>query len=277
MTAVLGVHGVGNDRPLQSDDDAADSLATIWTAALTKGLPTTEAVDLRVAYYAPQLRSEVPHGAEDPDALDPPAQAMIRAWIGLLDPPAEIAAGRATAPLRHALEWVAERFGLDTTLTRIFTTVFFREVATYFDPSNSYPRTRSRNVVLKAITAHRPRIVIAHSLGSVVAYEALWARPDLTVDLLLTLGSPLGMPDVVFPRLDPSTAPTGWGQRPPGVRTWINISDAGDLIAIPRHLAQRFRDIEHDLGTTIHAFDFHKVVNYLRNPTTIEALTPHLQ
>ena len=98
-----------------------------------------------------------------------------------------------------------------------------------------------------------------------------------TFDLLLTLGSPLGMPDVVFPRLDPSTAPTGWGQRPPGVRTWINISDAGDLIAIPRHLAQRFRDIEHDLGTTIHAFDFHKVVNYLRNPTTIEALRPHLQ
>ena len=43
------------------------------------------------------------------------------------------------------------------------------------------------------------------------------------------------------------------------------------------HLAQRFRDIEHDLGTTIHAFDFHKVVNYLRNPTTIEALKPHLQ
>ena len=154
MTAVLGVHSVANDRPMQNDNDAADSLATILTAALTKGLPTTEAVDLRVAYYAPQLRSEVPHGAENPDALDPPAQAMIRAWLGLLGPAAEIAAGRATAPLRHALEWVAERFGLDTTLTRIFTTVFFREVATYFDPSNSYPRTRSRNVFLEAITAH---------------------------------------------------------------------------------------------------------------------------
>jgi hypothetical protein len=277
MTAILGCHGVGNYRPHQNDRAAADALAGIWGRALTKGMQTRLAVDVRVAYYAPHLRSDVAHGDDDPDDLDPAAQQMVRAWIDLLDPPPEIAAGRATAPLRRALEWVAQHFGLDNTLTRIFTTVFFREVATYFDPCNTFPRIRSRNVFLDEFTTYRPRVVIAHSLGSVVAYEALWARPDLHVDLLLTLGSPLGMPDVIFPRLDPTTAGTGWGQRPPGVGSWINISDTGDLIAIPSDLTQKFRGIDHNQsGTRIHMFDFHKVVNYLNHPMTTQAIRPHL-
>ena len=279
MTAILGVHGVGNDRPHQNDDEASASLARVWTGALTKEQPAVRsAADIRVVYYAPQLRSDIAQGDEDPDNLNPEAQRMVRAWIELLDPPEEIAAGRAAAPLRYALEWVAERFGLDNTLTRIITTIFFREVATYFKPANSYPRIHSRNLFLEQFTAHQPRVVIAHSLGSVVAYEALWARPDLHVDLLLTLGSPLGMPDVVFPRLEPSTAGTGWGQRPPGVAKWINISDTGDLIAIPRDLTQRFRGIDHhNPAARINAFDFHKVANYLNNPQVQQALAPYLQ
>ncbi len=57
---------------------------------------------------------------------------------------------------------------------------------------------------LRRRSDRRARAVLAHSLGSVAAYEALWAHPDLRVELLVTLGSPLGMPDVVFDRLDPA-------------------------------------------------------------------------
>ena len=35
---------------------------------------------------------------------------------------------------------------------------------------------------------------MAHSLGTVMAYEALHAHPDLHVYLLVTLGSPLALP-----------------------------------------------------------------------------------
>ena len=35
---------------------------------------------------------------------------------------------------------------------------------------------------------------MAHFLGTVVAYEALHAHPDLHVHLLVTLGSPLALP-----------------------------------------------------------------------------------
>ncbi|GLZ38743.1 hypothetical protein Acsp05_23670 [Actinokineospora sp. NBRC 105648] len=49
--------------------------------------------------------------------------------------------------------------------------------------------------MVETIQAHQPDVVIAHSLGSVVAYEALW-NSGATVDLLITLGSPLALPNV---------------------------------------------------------------------------------
>ncbi|MGH8909608.1 MAG: hypothetical protein ACRD0K_24740 [Egibacteraceae bacterium] len=125
------------------------------------------------------------------------------------------------------------------------------------------------------IAVHRPRIVIAHSLGSVVAYEALWARPDPHVELLITLGSPLAMPDVVFDRLDP--APNGGrGARPPGVARWVNLADPGDLIAIPRPLTRRFARVDADDERSIHAFAFHRVARYLACPATHAHLAPYL-
>jgi hypothetical protein len=47
---------------------------------------------------------------------------------------------------------------------------------------------RAGSMILRA---PRPRVVIAHSLGSVVAWDLL-ADPRICVDLLITLGSPLG-------------------------------------------------------------------------------------
>ncbi|MEU0195537.1 hypothetical protein ABZ250_37895 [Streptomyces afghaniensis] len=75
------------------------------------------------------------------------------------------------------------------TVTRAFIAVFFREVAAYLREPGDV-REAAREEVATAIAAHAPDIVVAHSLGSVVAYEALHARPGLRVPLLLTLGSP---------------------------------------------------------------------------------------
>ena len=44
-------------------------------------------------------------------------------------------------------------------------------------------------------------VLIGHSLGSVVAYEYLCHDRPAAVKLLVTLGSPLGIPNVVFDKL----------------------------------------------------------------------------
>jgi pimeloyl-ACP methyl ester carboxylesterase len=99
-------------------------------------------------------------------------------------------------------------------------------------------RAQARHIVAEAIAGRRPDVVIAHSLGGLVAYEALWERPDLSVDLLVTLGAPLGL-DAVFDRLEPAPV-DGRGRRPPGVRRWVNLAGTDDPLAVPRDLTERF-------------------------------------
>ncbi|MFF0162353.1 hypothetical protein ACFYRY_33145 [Streptomyces sp. NPDC005263] len=83
------------------------------------------------------------------------------------------------------------------------------------------------------------RVLIGHSLGSVVAYEALCAHPEWAVHTLVTLGSPLGIPHVVFDRLTPRPQ-QGRGTPPPSISRWLNIADLGDPVALEKRLADRF-------------------------------------
>jgi hypothetical protein len=90
------------------------------------------------------------------------------------------------------------------------------------------------------------RVVVGHSLGSVVAYEALCAHPGWPVRALVTLGSPLGIPNLIFDRLIPQPAPAAAGSaRPRGVwpgegRAWVNVVDAGDVVALVKDLRPLF-------------------------------------
>lgn len=90
------------------------------------------------------------------------------------------------------------------------------------------------------------RIVIGHSLGSVVAYEALHRKPE-SVHTFITCGSPLGIPNLIFDRLRPSPSALGLGRWPGNVRRWTNISDKGDIVAYPKQLHPLFGNDVRDL------------------------------
>lgn len=268
MTAplpVVGVHGVGNHRPSSTPEQAREQLSAVWRRALARRFAAP--VDLHVAYYADHLTPNDRHGVDD--ELPPEARELLALWLREFDVPAALAHGNATRPVRQTLGWIAERRGLAPRLVELFVATFFREVARYL--RTDHARAASRDAVAATIRTHRPSVVLAHSLGSVVAYETLWHHPDLDVDLLVTLGSPLALPHAVFHRLDP--APIGdLGGRPPNVRRWVNIADPGDLVAIPSGgVARRFTDVAADHTSAIHAFDFHLVANYLAcEPLTTE-------
>lgn len=260
---IVGVHGVGNHDAARDPVAAAERLAATWGTALAG----VGAADVTVAYYAHHLRSVAAQSAEDIDLVDEEVARLVLAWGAAMGVPDELAQGSATMPLRYLADWVARRFGLDSRLVRWFVAVFFREVAAYLDQTDDAARIAARDEVATAIARQRPDVIVAHSLGTVVTYEALAANPHLSVDLLVTLGSPLGMPDVVYERLRP--APDG---RLPGVRRWVNIADIGDLVAIPRRLGDRFAtDDDHE--ETIGLFDFHRVRKYLAAERTRQVLT----
>ena len=114
------------------------------------------------------------------------------------------------------------------------------------------------------------RVVVAHSLGSVVAYEALCAAPEWPVTDFVTVGSPLGLRSVIFDRLDPAPV-DGVGVWPGGVRRWTNIADPGDVVALAGVLAGRFGDQVVDVPITNGA-RMHDLLRYLTAPSTGAAI-----
>lgn len=126
-------------------------------------------------------------------------------------------------PLARAGQWVGARL-LVRDLAQVARYLGRREV----DGQGTTLDQRIRARVLAAI-GEGPVVVVAHSLGSVVCYEALHGAA-CEVPLLITLGSPLAMRTVVWPRLRPVPPRT-----PAGVRRWLNFWDRDDVIvARPR-------------------------------------------
>lgn len=149
-----------------------------------------------------------------------------------------------------------------------------KQVRRYFtDPGL---RRSIRAAVAESID-ERTRVVVGHSLGSVVAYETLCdpeiraANPGWQVDALVTLGSPLGLGGLVFDRLEP--APQGGrGEWPRGIKAWTNISDPGDVVAMPDMLRPLFATGGPGTGVEDRSVRngamMHDIGRYLRAPVT---------
>jgi hypothetical protein len=118
-----------------------------------------------------------------------------------------------------------------------------RQVRDYFQEPEIRQQARQR--VSEAVSDDT-RVLVGHSLGSVVAYEALCANPEWPVRMLVTLGSPLGIPNLIFERLEPPPMPAavaGPGPRGrwPGEGTeWVNVADQGDVVALVKDLRLAF-------------------------------------
>lgn len=95
-----------------------------------------------------------------------------------------------------------------------------------------------RQTALDRVTAQigeETRVVVGHSLGSVVAYQALCALPGHQVRALVTLGSPLAIP-MVCRRMRPE--PGDWPGG--GALVWTNVADHGDVVALEKDLRPRY-------------------------------------
>ncbi len=115
---------------------------------------------------------------------------------------------------------LARRFSGSLALTFI---TALRQVRLYLEDEDTASQIRA--IVTGMIDAET-RVVVAHSLGTVVAFDALSRDDSPEVGTLITLGSPLGM-KAVSSRL---AARLGNGPSPRAAH-WINIFDPADPVA----------------------------------------------
>ncbi|MET8499810.1 serine peptidase [Streptomyces microflavus] len=273
---IVAVHGIGNHLSGRSPEQAATELAGQWQLKLQRGFAAAGLCDqplppLHVAYYAHHTQAagrqavvpELPTGERE--------QSVVIAWaLALGSPTLEERQGLITAPIRQVLSWVSRRRNVPIETVIRLAVQLASEVSRYLHVPQV--RAAAQSAVAESIRRVRPQVVLAHSLGSVVAYEALHAHPELTVDCFVTLGSPLGLPGGIFDHLVPAPI-ADQGARPAGVRYWVNLADTGDLVAIPRRLGDRF-PVDQHADTPMGRLDFHSFGAYLSSPLTAAAITP---
>lgn len=127
--------------------------------------------------------------------------------------------------------------GFWTPITDGLTKVFLTDVNDFL--FNTEKRNRMvKTVKDRAATGGGAFVVIGHSQGSMVTYQALMELgKSIEVDLFITLGSPLGLPQVT------GELQKWYGKKlpiPPCVKHWINVARDGDIVCSDQSLADEY-------------------------------------
>jgi hypothetical protein len=254
MARVVGVHGIG--KQLLGEE----TLRQQWLPALNDGLKRADATerladaDVTMAFYGDVFRPEGEYLAVgDPPYTSQDVEAgfeseLLLAWWqaaaasdpGVVPPGAEDTLAGTPRSVQAGLRALSgSRFFAGVALRAMVSDL--KQVHRYLlDPQL---RVRARGRVADQI-GDDTRVVVAHSLGSVVAYEALCARPGHGVRALVTIGSPLGISHLILHRLQP--APIQLGGQPRGVwpggerLVWTNLAEDGDVVALVKDLRPAF-------------------------------------
>jgi hypothetical protein len=268
------IHGIGHQYRHRRVTKAA------WEQALADGLydshlPGLRDGDVDVVYYGNCFRTAGAKGAEGIDEYDdiPPVGPGNVAEVFEADLVAAIAAGLEVpedtkvylpGPAQRLARWVqGGRFVPGAAPKVIFWLV--KQVGRYF--ADEAVRECVQERVERSVTDDT-MVLVGHSLGSVVAYEALCRHPEWKIDTLLTLGSPLGFREVGA-RLRPPVV-NYHGHRP-GVRKWVNVAAAEDAVAIVKELGPIFGDVD-DRPVHNGRRHAHDVARYLTSPEACNAI-----
>ncbi|MDG9674476.1 hypothetical protein [Micromonospora sp. DH14] len=278
MPLIVGVHGIGHQYA------NAGTMQQAWLPAVRHLLPGS--TDLACAFYGNLFRP--PGRLLGGTAVDVGGvveseyeSELLRAWwreASVVDaavvPPEARTLARTPIGVQAALRALSNSRFFAAAYQRVpaaldsLLVADLRQVRRYLLEPDLRREVMSR---VEAVVAPDTRVVVAHSLGSVVAYEALCAHPEWQVRAFVTLGSPIGVRQLIFDRLSPPphTDDRGGprGHWPGSVRVWTNIADAGDVVALTKDLRPMF-------GPAVRSFLVHNGAHAhdsIRYLTTAEA------
>jgi pimeloyl-ACP methyl ester carboxylesterase len=228
VSKIVLVHGAFNELW------GPHELKSRWIPALRDGLwhhgVVVDDRDVAVCFYGDLFR-------HDPEAED--ADAFERSRVGVAE----------------MLTKLAENAGLDALSQAAGEAVFDRTVDMVTTMTTDPDLERRVHERIDGIVTEETRVLVGHSLGSVVAYNALRRNQHWRVHTLITLGSPLGQP-FVLSRLNLPDNAGPEGHWPGQVHRWVNIAAVGDKAASVSRLADvygpRVEDVRIDNGHRAH-------------------------
>jgi endonuclease G len=241
---IVLVHGrgqLGGDTALLRREWAAD----LDSGLVAAGEPNLRDEDVRLAWYA--------------DVLDPESDADC--VIAQSD---SVSIGFAAFARGLFANVAEEEPDVDTRGARNI----MSDVLYVMDQGKRCAAQRRVGNVIEADGGNRPVIIVAYSLGALVAYDYLKAAPSSIARNvhLVTLGSPLGV-QLLRELLMDGPAPIV----PDSLRSWVNVYDPDDMLSAPMHFTGDTLRLR-DLATAGSGDEPHNIEHYLRDPATITAL-----
>ena len=157
-------------------------------------------------------------------------------------------------------------------LARLFLENIVKDTAAYFFRSGMRAKIQQR--LRDALpTDGKPFTLIAHSQGSIVAFEVLASlkrTQNINVETFVTIGSPLGIQEVQDFMVEQTPLVV-----PSCVKHWLNFADPLDVVAFDKGLANEFDPdgfVSDDviMNTAFargEGFDPHSAIGYLAHPS----------
>jgi hypothetical protein len=249
MAVIVGVHGMSQQY------SGGTQLGSSWFDAIRDGLIAaghgTKANslapgDLRVAFFGRLFRPPGALAGQEPpytaaDVAPGLERELLYEWYQeavaqdpSLGPPPD-----ALGPTRVRAQVMVERLLRSPAFAGVAERMLvgdLKQVTRFLTD----PKVKKRVLTqLSVAVGEDTRVLIGHSLGSVVAYEYLCRDRPAAVELLVTLGSPLGIPQLIFDRLTPAPI-HGRGAWPGAELAWLNVADSNDVVALRKQLAGLF-------------------------------------
>jgi hypothetical protein len=259
---LLFIHGIGNDDPQRT-----------WQAALDRalrreGTETLKARGYRVIApsYRAELEAEDTHKGEQPPTTyrktskDDYARAGSRYWK-------ELASLERTGIRGHvAGGGIRSELPADALAEQVMPRLFADAVAYRRDASR---RNAIYTRLLSEIPPRAELVILAHSLGSVVAADLLYRLPeDARLRMLITLGSPLGLTPMRA-HLERKRSRFPYEIAGP----WVNLVGREDYVTGYRGLSPVFPEaLDVFLDTGRDPREVHKAVAYLDQSALAHAL-----
>ncbi|MYX14702.1 hypothetical protein GTY67_15025 [Streptomyces sp. SID8374] len=280
---IVGVHGIK-----QGSDATTAGLSASWQATIDETLAAAPASGAEVgavvtvpSYQAifPQtptrhvrlggpgaglLSDDRPIDEEEEDFILRALAAYAPSAVEEESPEAGLTLGEGplTTRIVRRIQAVDRKMGKGVTGRLLW---FVREAHTYLHKEETAVLVRA--AVAEALTETGARMVVAHSLGSVVVYDMLRRGEAPYVTMLVTCGSPLGWlagRKGIHSEGEPLTVPVGV--------EWTNLYASKDFVTGCvglSHLAVSVTDIEVNNGAFPPSHDVHR---YLDKPALAEAI-----
>ena len=106
---------------------------------------------------------------------------------------------------------------------------FTRTVDLVAEINNDPEFVKSVHDRVRSVVKPDTRVILSHSMGTLVAYGAIASHPEWNVHTLVTVGSPLGLPGTIA-GLNPKPI-DGKGQWPGSITRWVNVAAVSDPVS----------------------------------------------